>query len=374
MKYFISYSSSLITVANAVTVLWIIRLASTDGNNVEQLAELLFLIGLFPVITFGYPMWIVAEVSRSRILSRSIIYSAYRYLLISWLLISIILYIFFKDVWWISGAYPLVFVVSLLRGYFEAFEKFWFSAVSKLIISAILLLSASQLVIKEVRPDIFWIVCIGLSVITMLRFYKTSTSGKKTKFNVANYSIQAVFVLSFIFTDRLLMKFTADGNTYISYILMQETLYKIISLFMLMSVFHFSELNSDNESIKQKGLVAYKWQFLIACCSISIFIWSPLGNTFFQILGFNSHKVTFFMFPALLLPIMSMLLQKIILSQTSNGVISIFTYTIVGSTALGSATTYFLKDPVFTMATRGGIEVLILLLFIYRRTSSKRTH
>ena len=201
------------------------------------------------------------------------------------LLVCTISFIFFKEVWWVSGAYPLVFIISVIRGYFEAFEKFWLSATSKLFVSSALLASASQLVINEFPPQLFVIVCIGLSVLLMFQLYRKSEYGAWQNFNLSRYSIQAVVVLSFIFMDRLLMKFVADSEPYVSFIITQEALYKIMSLFMLISVFHFPELNSASNSIRRKGLNAYKLQLLSAFFLLFIFVSTPLNQLFF---GYSS--------------------------------------------------------------------------------------
>ena len=367
VKYLISYSSSIITLLNASTTFWIIRLTTISGSNGQQLAELIFLIGLFPVITLGYPMAIVAEVSRSRRLNRIIINSAYFYMFISWLIICLISFIFFIEVWWVSSAYPLVFVLSLIRGYFEALEKFWLSAIFKLLISSALLGSASYLVLREYPPQIFVILCIGMSTLIIFIFYKKSEHAEQTNLNLFRYSIQAVVMLSFIFLDRFIMKFFADVDSYVSFIIIQEALYKIVSLFMLLSVFHFPEMNSKNISIRQKGLTASKWQLLVAFFSIIIFVLTPLNKIFFDILGINAININFFMFPALFLPIMSLLLQKYALSQLSDGMITIFAFTLVGSFVIGSFVTYILEDPFVSMASRGAVEVLILIYFILKK-------
>ena len=312
-------------------------------------------------------MAIVAEVSRSRRLNRIIINSAYFYMFISWLIICLISFIFFIEVWWVSSAYPLVFVLSLIRGYFEALEKFWFSAIFKLLISSALLGSASYLVLREYPPQIFVILCIGMSTFIIFLFYKKSEHTEQKNLNLFRYSIQAVVMLSFIFLDRFIMKFFADVDAYVSFIIIQEALYKIVSLFMLLSVFHFPEMNSKNISIRQKGLTASKWQLLVAFFSIIIFVLTPLNKIFFDILGINAININFFMFPALFLPIMSLLLQKYALSQLSDGMITIFAFTLVGSILIGSFVTYILEDPFVSMASRGAVEVLILIYFILKK-------
>lgn len=371
VKYLISYTSSIITLVNASVIFLIIRLTSSSVYG-EQLAELIFLVGLFPVIALGYPTLIIADVSRWRRLDKIIIYSAYRYMLTSSVLVCMISYIFFKEVWWFSSAYPVVFVVSLIRGYFEAFERFWLSACSKLFVLSVLLASASQLVLREFSPYIFVTVCIGLAVLLMILLYRKSVYTEKRDLNLSRYSLQAVVVLSFLFMDRSLMKFIADSDSYVSFIITQEALYRIMSLFMLISVFHFPELNSENKSIRQHGLNAYKWQLLIAFFSIVIFVLTPINEIFFEILLISTDKFNLLMLPALFLPIMSMLLQKIALSQLSNDLVRVFVYTVAVSSVVGSMATYFLQDPVASMASRGAIEALILVYFIRKHTNIKK--
>lgn len=371
MKYFISYLSSIVTVINAGTIFWIIRLTSSTSSNREQLAELIFLVGLFPVVALGYPTAIIAEVSRTRKLDRFIVRSAYFYMCTSSLLVCTICFIFFNEVWWVSGAYPLIFIISVIRGYFEAFEKFWLSATSKLFVSSVLLASATQLVINEFPPQLFVIVCIGLSVLLMFQLYRKSEYDAWKNFNLSRYSIQAIVVLSFIFMDRLLMKFIADSETYVAFIITQEALYKILSLFMLMSVFHFPELNSASNSIRLKGLNAYKLQLLSAFFLLLFFVFTPLNELFFGILRIEIGDTHVLMLPALFLPIMSMFLQKFALSQIANGLVRVFVYTVAGSSAIGGVVTYILEDPIVSMASRGAIEVIILLYFIRRNSISK---
>jgi hypothetical protein len=213
---------------------------------------------------------------------------------------------------------------------------------------------------------------LGLAALIIFILLRKSKPTQQVSVPPFQYSLQALNVLSFLFVDRLLMKFIAAPDVYVSFILVQESLYKIISAFMIISVFHFPEINSTDEGDREAGLLAYKFQALISIILIIMFSATPLSSWFFAFLGLNQVATSILLIAALFFPVCSMLLQKVTLSLPSGGMPLIFVCTIIGSTAIGIATTYFYQNPYVSMAFRGFVEVFLLGFFLRSKfTGSK---
>ena len=363
-SYITAYSSISLTVINALVILYFISVVSQfEISEKTKFTDLLLLIGLFPVFALGFPTTIVAQISREGWITESFFRKIVFYGLLLSLISFTICYLVFPKIWWLFVAAPLIFLLLCWRGYFEGKKSFWFSAGTKIIVSSGILILSSMIMTQIAFQIIFILTCGFIILVLAWRLKSLARPLTATEIPLVPFMLQSLLTISIIYVDKFFLKLTGSASSYVDFTLTHEAVYKIISLFMIFSIFHFPEINSKTFSERRRGITAYSIQIFSAFIIVIIFIYSGLCLAYLGALNLEIRKVDYWVFGAYIFPIASLYLQRMCLAFLKEKIklLSIL-ITLVASNIVGLTSTYLFADAFITLTVRGIIETVIFLI------------
>ena len=227
---------------------------------------MLLLVGLFPVLALGFPTIIVAQISKEGYITDKFFSKILFYGLLLSLISFNICYFIFPKIWWLFIAAPLIFLLLCWRGYFEGKKSFWSSAATKIFVSSGILILSSMIMTHVAFQFIFIPTCSFIILFLAWRLKSLTGSLVATDIPLAPFMLQSLLTLSIIYLDKFFLKLTGSASSYVDFTLSHEAIYKIISLFMIFSIFHFPEINSKTFS-KDGGVSLHTLYKLLALYS-----------------------------------------------------------------------------------------------------------
>lgn len=344
--------------------LLVVKYIGLNADNSPQLTDIYTLIGAAQLIQFGVPVMLAAQIARHDSLSSEILKVTNRITLFVSAISLVISYMVFSNVFYVSFFIPFIVIINNYRGILEGRGAFWESFSIKLLSSSIILWIL--LLIQGTIAKFSLVLCaLVISVWVWRIIQQDSSNSVKNDRRILPFVIQSGLVFSLIFIDRLIIKVISVSEGYVTFVLMQEVVFRPVSIITIFATLHFQQLNSKDSAVIVRGLRNYFSQLLVAFILIIFIVQTGLVHAylaFFDIFYDFSDALIGATWMAL---IFSIYLQRITLSFLSDywSLYSLITTGIL-SLFFGIFLTSFFQSAVYSLLGRAMLEILVMLFFL----------